>query len=53
MEGFGQLIQGKVLDQETREPIDFASVYFDGTFVGTTTDSRGDSPVRSGSCINT
>jgi len=41
MEGFGQLIQGKVLDQETREPIDFASVYFDGTFVGTTTDSLG------------
>jgi hypothetical protein len=41
MKGFGQLIQGKVLDQETREPIDFASVYFDGTFVGTTTDSLG------------
>ena len=41
MEGFGQLIQGKVLDQETREPIDFASVYFDGTFVGTTSDENG------------
>ena len=38
---FGQVISGKVLDRETREPIGFASVFFDGTFVGTTTDGQG------------
>jgi hypothetical protein len=38
---FGQVIKGTVLDQETGEPISFASLFFDGTFVGTTTDERG------------
>ena len=38
---FSQLVRGTVLDQETREPVDFASVFFDGTFVGTTTDEKG------------
>lgn len=38
---WGQVITGSVLDQETKEPIDFASVYFSGTFVGTTTDEHG------------
>lgn len=37
----GQIITGLVIDQESREPIDFASVFFDGTFVGTTTDEQG------------
>jgi len=37
----GQVITGLVLDQESREPIDFASVFFSGTFVGTTTDEQG------------
>lgn len=37
----GQVISGLVLDQESREPIDFASVFFNGTFVGTTTDEQG------------
>ncbi|RLD92374.1 MAG: hypothetical protein DRJ13_16670, partial [Bacteroidetes bacterium] len=36
-----QVITGTVLDQESREPIDFASVFFNGTFVGTTTDEQG------------
>ena len=38
---WGQVITGTVLDLESREPIDFASVYFSGTFVGTTTDEQG------------
>ena len=36
-----QVIRGRVLDQETREPIDFASVFFNGTFHGTTTAEDG------------
>lgn len=39
--GFGQLIKGTVMDQESGEAIDFASLHFNGTFVGTTTDSQG------------
>lgn len=31
---FAQVITGVVVDQESREPIDFASVFFNGTFVG-------------------
>ncbi len=38
---WGQVITGIVLDQESGEPIDFASVFFSGTFVGTTTDEQG------------
>ena len=38
---YAQVITGTVLDQESREPIDFASVFFNGTFVGTTTDEQG------------
>ncbi len=38
---FGQVIRGRVLDQKTREPVDFASVFFNGTFLGTTTDVEG------------
>ena len=38
---FSQVIKGEVLDFETGKPIDIASLYFDGTFVGTTTDSLG------------
>ncbi len=40
-EGYGQILHGRVLDIETREPIIFASVFFDGTFVGTSTDEQG------------
>lgn len=38
---YSQVITGVVMDQETKEPIAFASVYFSGTFVGTTTDELG------------
>jgi hypothetical protein len=37
----GQTIQGRVLDAETKEPIPLASVFFDGTFAGTSTDEKG------------
>jgi len=37
----GQLISGIVVDQQTGSPIDYASVFFSGTFVGTSTDKEG------------
>ena len=37
----GQILKGKVLDADTREPIPLVSVFFDGTFVGTSTDDLG------------
>lgn len=38
---FCQLIKGFVLDRNTKEPINFASVYFNGTFAGTNTNDKG------------
>jgi hypothetical protein len=32
---------GKVLAAQTREPVSFASVFFDGTFLGTFSDEEG------------
>ena len=37
----GQILHGRVLDAETQEPIPLASVFFDGTFAGTSTDEQG------------
>lgn len=37
----GQVIQGNVLDRESGKPVDYAAVFFNGTFTGTTTDSEG------------
>jgi len=37
----GQLIRGIVLDEQSGSPVDCASVFFNGTFVGTTTDEKG------------
>ena len=34
-------VRGKVFDAETGEPIPFASVYFDGTTIGVSTDLEG------------
>lgn len=36
-----QIIEGIVLDAETQEPVSFASVFFNGTFVGTSSDEQG------------
>lgn len=37
----GQILKGVVLDEQNGKPIDFASVFFNGTFVGTTTGRDG------------
>lgn len=37
----GQVIKGKVLDQKTKVGIPMATVYFNGTSVGTLTDEQG------------
>jgi len=39
--GYTQFIKGTILDQNTHTKIIFASVYFNGTFVGTYTDQNG------------
>ena len=38
---YNQVIKGTVRDKQTDSPLWFASVYFNGTFVGTTTDENG------------
>jgi len=38
---YNQVIKGTVLDHDTNKPINFASVYFNGTFVGTSSDPKG------------
>jgi hypothetical protein len=39
---YNQVIKGTILDKDTKYPIDFAAVYFNGTFAGTNTDKNGD-----------
>jgi hypothetical protein len=39
--GYSQIIKGRILDQYTDSTINFASVYFNGTFVGTSTNKNG------------
>ena len=39
---FSQVVHGRVLDYNTKEPIDFASVFFNGTFLGTSTSGNGE-----------
>lgn len=38
---FNQVIKGNVLDKKTNSAVMFATVYFNGTFVGTITDEEG------------
>lgn len=38
---FGQTIKGTVLDKQTFDSIPYATVYFNGTFVGTSSDQNG------------
>ncbi|MBK7626134.1 MAG: carboxypeptidase-like regulatory domain-containing protein [Bacteroidales bacterium] len=38
---YSQVIKGKILDKETKNPISFAVVYFDGTSVASYTDENG------------
>ena len=37
----GQLLQGRVIDEETQEPLIGASVYFEGSSIGTLSDENG------------
>ena len=39
--GYSQVVRGIVLDEKTKTPISFASVYFNGTFAGTISDVNG------------
>jgi len=39
---FSQLVRGRVLDHETKKPVDFASVFVNGTFLGTTANEKGE-----------
>jgi hypothetical protein len=38
---YSQIIKGTIQDQSTKSPIYFATVYFNGTFVGTYSDQNG------------
>ena len=39
---YNQVIKGTVLDQKTHDKIFYASVYFNGSFIGTYSDENGD-----------
>lgn len=41
-QGFSQTIHGFVLDNNTKEPIPFANVYFNGTYTGTSANGTGE-----------
>jgi hypothetical protein len=38
---FSQIVKGRIIDIQSREPVPFAAVYFNGTFMGTTSDQDG------------
>ena len=38
---YNQIIRGTVLDKETKSPVGYATVYFDGTSVASFTDDKG------------
>ncbi|MEI7423193.1 MAG: carboxypeptidase-like regulatory domain-containing protein [Prolixibacteraceae bacterium] len=40
--GFSQVIRGTVIDKSSAEAIPFASIYFSGTTLGTTSNDKGD-----------
>jgi len=44
--GYSQEIEGFVFDNMTKKPIDGASVYFDGSSIGTITDEQGNFKIR-------
>ena len=49
---FSQSITGVVLDAQTRMPIESASVYFDNTTIGTSTNDKGEFEIEKGDHIN-
>ncbi|HSH50726.1 MAG TPA: carboxypeptidase-like regulatory domain-containing protein, partial [Bacteroidales bacterium] len=38
---FGQVIKGTILESETNNPVRFATIYFNKTFFGTSSDENG------------
>lgn len=46
-------VTGVVIDSKTRDPLDYASVYYEGTTVGTNTDRRGRFELRERNDWNT
>ena len=40
--GYAQTLLGKVVDAQTKEPLEMASVYFDNTTLGTVTNEEGE-----------
>ena len=38
---YSQIIKGTILDKETKTPVAYAAVYFDGTSVASYTDANG------------
>ncbi len=38
---FSQIVKGRIIDSQTRQPVPFATVYFAGTFLGTSSDQEG------------
>ena len=38
---FTQLVKGRIIDTQSREPVPFATIYFNGTFKGTSSDREG------------
>lgn len=38
---YAQVIKGTILERKTKQPILYATIYFNGTFVGTTADEDG------------
>lgn len=45
---YNQTIKGTIFDKKTHETICFATVYFDGTFVGTSSDINGEFTINIG-----
>jgi len=41
LNAYNQVIKGTILDKDSKKPIDYATIYFPGTFVGTNTDKEG------------
>lgn len=39
--GIGQVITGKVTEEDGKTPVPFATIYFNGTFVGTSSNQNG------------
>ena len=51
--GYSQKISGTVFNDESGEPLEGASIYFDNTTIGTTTDSKGEFILEFHEFINT